>query len=710
MRVIVRIRPLNDGELSVEHNQQRAVTVDSTLRPPGKVVTLVDPARGGEHNIVPYSVAVDHVLDESCTQQDVFFAAGLAMVDHCMAGFNSSIFAYGQTGSGKTHTMLGDIPLTSNSDGGLSPQCGLIPRVFDALFDSIAKRERDGGTLQFSVKCSFLEIYNEEIIDLLSLQPSASGLSIRDGEAQSKGVFVQGLSERQVLKASDVLSLVLQGSERRRQCATAMNERSSRSHSVFTATIEAQERSPSGVLHVRQSKLNLIDLAGSERVGRTGARGDQLTEAKSINRSLAVLGRVISALVERQRRPSANTHIPYRDSKLTFLLQESLGGNSKTCIIATVTPAQDSASETYSTLSFAARAKKIRCKAVVNEDRSVVDAKSLSLENERLVQIIAELQEKSVNKVEVEQLQQQLEQARSLFDQNNAAIQSMKAEQTVLRRELNEAKAVAARIAEEATALRRDNAMLSSALEAAETQRDRLMDEVLREKESTNAEHKQELVALREEVNTAKAAAAASIEEAAEARACRKATETLLEEAKSEVKRIQKEAWEVGAAAASREESLRQEVDALRSSAKEMEKEIERLRLELVGEHKSARKFKHMVGEIGRLIDWAQAASAGPGGTCGTSGNACGEVITPNPNERGELTERPSPAALAALRVARMSLGTVHMMHGHRVRPVSATVSLDSNWRTGKKNEDRLASQGRHKELIPARRPPSAAW
>jgi hypothetical protein len=718
VRVIVRIRPLNDREMNIEHNnieKQRAVSAKS-----GNVVVLTDPIRGGE-NALPYSVAVDHVLDESSTQEDVFLTAGLAMVDHCMAGFNSSIFAYGQTGSGKTYTMLGDIQETK--DGILAPQCGLIPRVFDALFESIAKREQarsesnsDGETLQYSVKCSFLEIYNEEITDLLSAQPSASGLLIRDGEAQSKGVFVQGLSERQVLNANDVLTLILQGSERRRQSATAMNERSSRSHSVFTATIEAQERTSSGVLHVRHAKLNLIDLAGSERVGRTGARGDQLTEAKSINRSLAVLGRVISALVERQRRPSVNTHIPYRDSRLTFLLQESIGGNSKTCIIATVTPAQDSASETYSTLAFASRAKKIRCKPVINEDLSVLDVNALSMENKRLLQIIAELQqEKPADNSEVVQLQQQLEQARSLFDQNNDAIQSMRTEQSILRQELNEAKALAARVAEEAAALRTDNAMLSSALEASESQRDRLMDELIREREATSTLHTQELVTLREELNAAKVAATASVEQIAEARASRKAMEALLEEARLEVKQIQKQAWEDGAAAAAREETLRREVDALRESAQITEKEIEKLRLELVGEHKSARKFKHMVGEIGRLIDWAQASG-------GAGGGAGGGLVTPNQNERSsgenQGAERPSPAALAALRVARMSLApnlavtnaTSITMH-NRQRPVSATsLGEQGNWRSGKQEEKKRLGLGWHKELIAAGRPPSAAW
>jgi hypothetical protein len=181
------------------------------------------------------------------------------------------------------------------------------------------------------------------------------------------------------------------GSANRHVAATRMNERSSRSHCVFTATITAHERAPTGVTRVRYSKLNLIDLAGSERVGRSGATGGALTEARAINRSLAVLGRVIGALVERQRRGGGAVHVPYRDSRLTFLLQESLGGNSRTCIVATVTPAPDSAAETFSTLAFAAGAKKLTCRAVVNEE-AVGDAKALQAENARLTAVLAELQ------------------------------------------------------------------------------------------------------------------------------------------------------------------------------------------------------------------------------------------------------------------------------------------------------------------------------
>lgn len=434
-----------------------------------------------------------------------------------------------------------------------------------------------------------------------------------------------------------------------------MNERSSRSHSVFTATIESHERTQSGILHVRFAKLNLIDLAGSERVGRTKATGDQLTEAKSINRSLAVLGRVIAALVERQRRPGV--HVPYRDSRLTFLLQESLGGNSRTCIVANVTPASDSASETYSTLSFASGAKKIRCRAVVNEDRQG-DAKALAAENARLEQLVAELQTQKAacsGESEIESLQLQLEQARSLFDQNNAAIQTMQVEQGLLRRQLNDAKTVAARIADEAAALRAENAVLTASLEATDVQREGLIQEAAKACKAVEAARQaaavavsDELSALRDELTAARAAAAMIVEEAADARAGRAAAEAMLEEVRAEVRLIQREAREESAAAAAREEGLKREIETLRERVTEAAAEAERLRKELSVELSSSRKFKRMVGDIGRLIDWAQSGvTPSIGGALSVAVN--GGVL---PLEDGQ----PSPAAQAALKVARLSL------------------------------------------------------
>ncbi|KAI5412598.1 Kinesin-like protein KIN-12E, variant 3 [Lathyrus oleraceus] len=284
------------------------------------------------------------------------------MVDNCMEGYNSCMFAYGQTGSGKTHTMLGDI------EGGTrrhSVNCGMTPRIFEHLFSRIQKEKevRRDEKLKFTCKCSFLEIYNEQILDLLD--PSSSNLQIR--EDSKKGVYVENLKEMEVTNARDVIQLLVQGAANRKVAATNMNRASSRSHSVFTCIIESQWDSQ-GVTHFRFARLNLVDLAGSERQKSSGAEGERLKEATNINKSLSTLGLVIMNLVGISNGKSH--HVPYRDSKLTFLLQDSLGGNSKTIIIANISPSICCSLETLSTLKFAQRAKFIRNNAIVNEDAS----------------------------------------------------------------------------------------------------------------------------------------------------------------------------------------------------------------------------------------------------------------------------------------------------------------------------------------------------
>lgn len=300
VNVVVRVRPLRAAEAG-------SSSVVSTVNQ-GDVhqVVLSDPSRDGSG---PFTVQVDAALPSSSTQADVFGVVGWPMVDHCMDGFNSTIFAYGQTGSGKTHTMMGDIEDEQ--------QAGLVPRVFARLFEAIRARASDGEDDSYTISCSFLEIYNEEVTDLL--HTSSTNLQIRDGDVK-RGVYVQGLSSHPVASLADVLRLIAFGSENRKIASTELNERSSRSHSVFTATI-TWEGVRAGVKTFRSSKLNLVDLAGSERVGKSGATGEQLVEARSINKSLSVLGRVIARLVDKQVGGGGNVHVPYRDSKLTFLLQ-----------------------------------------------------------------------------------------------------------------------------------------------------------------------------------------------------------------------------------------------------------------------------------------------------------------------------------------------------------------------------------------------------
>ncbi|KAF8089454.1 hypothetical protein N665_0505s0004 [Sinapis alba] len=304
----------------------------------------------------------DHVASETISQEKLFRVAGLPMVENCLSGYNSCVFAYGQTGSGKTYTMMGEI---SEAEGSLGEDCGVTARIFEYLFSRI-KLEEEGRReekLRFSCKCSFLEIYNEQITDLL--EPSSTNLQLR--EDLGNGVYVENLVEHNVRTVNDVLKLLLQGAANRKIAATHMNSESSRSHSVFTCTIESIWERDS-LTHSRFARLNLVDLAGSERQKSSGAEGDRLKEAANINKSLSTLGLVIMSLVDLAH--GKHRHVPYRDSRLTFLLQDSLGGNSKTMIIANVSPSLCSTNETLSTLKFAQRAKLIQNNAKVNEDAS----------------------------------------------------------------------------------------------------------------------------------------------------------------------------------------------------------------------------------------------------------------------------------------------------------------------------------------------------
>ncbi|XP_038705278.1 kinesin-like protein KIN-12C isoform X2 [Tripterygium wilfordii] len=304
----------------------------------------------------------DHIACETISQEKLFRVAGLPMVENCMSGYNSCMFAYGQTGSGKTYTMMGEIQET---DGNLKDGCGITPRIFEYLFSRIrmAEENRRDEKLKYICKCSFLEIYNEQITDLL--EPSSNNLQLR--EDLKKGVYVENLRECCVRTVSDVLKLLLQGAANRKMAATYMNSQSSRSHSVFTCIIESQWETDS-MTHFRFARLNLVDLAGSERQKSSGAEGERLKEAANINKSLSTLGLVIMSLVDLAH--GKHRHVPYRDSRLTFLLQDSLGGNSKTTIISNVSPSTCSANETLSTLKFAQRAKLIQNNAKVNEDAS----------------------------------------------------------------------------------------------------------------------------------------------------------------------------------------------------------------------------------------------------------------------------------------------------------------------------------------------------
>jgi len=279
-----------------------------------------------------------------------------------MQGYNCTVFAYGQTGTGKTFTMEGgdgrdDPDMTWEND----PTAGIIPRALAQLFDELRMQQE----AEFSVRVSFLELYNEDIFDLLSATDDLTKLRLYEDSARKGSVIIQGLEEMQVQNKKEVYTILERGSKKRQTAATLMNAHSSRSHTIFTVTVHMKESNGvDGEEVLRIGKLNLVDLAGSENVGRSGAVDKRAREAGNINQSLLTLGRVITCLVER------TPHIPYRESKLTRLLQDSLGGRTKTSIIATVSPAGINLEETLSTLDYAHRAKNITNKPEVNQRMS----------------------------------------------------------------------------------------------------------------------------------------------------------------------------------------------------------------------------------------------------------------------------------------------------------------------------------------------------
>ena len=329
------------------------------------------------------SFAYDSVYDDASTQQELYDESAFPLVESALQGYNSTIFAYGQTGCGKTFTMMG-IP----SDIKVR---GIIPNSFSHIFGCISEAENK----VFLVKCAYIEIYNEEVRDLLNYDPKTR-LELK--ESADKGIFIKNLSTQVVKNTVDIARFMEQGNSHRIVKETNMNERSSRSHAIFIIYVETSEQSGARTL-IKAGKLNLVDLAGSERQKKTGAEGDRLKEAIKINLSLSALGNVINALVEK------STHVPYRDSKLTLLLQDSLGGNTKTLMIAVVSPADYNYEETLSTLRYASRAKFIQNKPKINEDPKDTMLREYLKEIERLKamlngkspQIIEKVVEKVIN-------------------------------------------------------------------------------------------------------------------------------------------------------------------------------------------------------------------------------------------------------------------------------------------------------------------------
>lgn len=375
IRVFVRVRPLNSREDSSHFRE--TIRTDAEA---GTVHLCAEP---------PRSFAFDGVLQESATQDDVFNLFGTSVGEACLSGYNGSIYVYGQTGSGKTHTMQGPVESVQSMHSDL--RRGLMCRILELIFSEIGRRHREGGSVQYSCKCSYLEIYKEQITDLL--EPGSSNLQVR--EDINRGIYVERLSEHSAWTVSDAFHVLWKGLHQRHVASTQMNELSSRSHAVFTLKLEATSTTTGGVTSTRVARLNLIDLAGSERQ-TTDPHNPSLheslrvKEAGAINRSLSALTNVIMSLSHGIRRRNSGggqrrPFVRYRDSKLTFLLKDSLGGNSRTVIVACVSPSALCFGETLSTLKFAARAKHIRCAAVMNEEYSGT-VESLMLEVKSLRQ------------------------------------------------------------------------------------------------------------------------------------------------------------------------------------------------------------------------------------------------------------------------------------------------------------------------------------
>ena len=336
VNVVCRFRPMNNLERTNGNEEVATFTSLNTL-------TFKS---SKEKNT--YRFAFDRIFPPNSTQTEVYEFGVKEIIESVLSGYNGTVLAYGQTASGKTYTMQGIV----DDDQTM----GIIPRMINHVFSFIYESPPEN---EFMVKVSMIEIYQEKIRDLIETEKV--NLNVR--EDKTKGIFIEDVSEHYVGGPEEVINIMNIGTENRAQACTNMNEHSSRSHSIFIMTIN-QTNKKDGV--AKTGKLYLVDLAGSEKISKTGATGHTLEEAKIINKSLTTLGMVINSLTD-----GKSTHIPYRESKLTRVLQESLGGNSKTCLIITCSPSVYNESESLSTLRFGERAKKIKNKPKINKEVTV---------------------------------------------------------------------------------------------------------------------------------------------------------------------------------------------------------------------------------------------------------------------------------------------------------------------------------------------------
>ncbi|XP_077390210.1 kinesin-like protein KIF1A isoform X6 [Festucalex cinctus] len=379
VKVAVRVRPFNSREMSKESK--------CIIQMSGNTTTIINPKQAKDNK----SFNFDYSYWSHTTPEDVNYASqmlvykdiGEEMLLHAFEGYNVCIFAYGQTGAGKSYTMMGKQDVKD--------QQGIIPLLCEDLFTKI--NDNTDNSMSYSVEVSYMEIYCERVRDLLN--PKNKG-NLRVREHPLMGPYVEDLSKLAVTSYNDIQDLMDSGNKARTVAATNMNETSSRSHAVFNI-IFTQKRHDADTDNTSEkvSKISLVDLAGSERADSTGAKGTRLKEGANINKSLTTLGKVISALAEvdsgtnkNKKKKKVESFIPYRDSVLTWLLRENLGGNSRTAMVAALSPADINYDETLSTLRYADRAKQIRCNAVINEDPNNRLVRELKEEVSRLKDLL----------------------------------------------------------------------------------------------------------------------------------------------------------------------------------------------------------------------------------------------------------------------------------------------------------------------------------
>ncbi|XP_035032725.2 kinesin-like protein KIF1A isoform X12 [Hippoglossus stenolepis] len=378
VKVAVRVRPFNSREIGKDSK--------CIIQMTGNTTTIANPKQAKDNKSFNFDYSYwSHTGPEDvnyASQVQVYRDIGEEMLLHAFEGYNVCIFAYGQTGSGKSYTMMGKQDVKD--------QQGIIPLLCEDLFNKI--NYNTDNSMSYSVEVSYMEIYCERVRDLLN--PKNKG-HLRVREHPLMGPYVEDLSKLAVTSYNDIQDLMDSGNKARTVAATNMNETSSRSHAVFNI-IFTQKRLDAGTDNTSEkvSKISLVDLAGSERADSTGATGTRLKEGANINKSLTTLGKVISALAEdtgpnkNKKKKKVESFIPYRDSVLTWLLRENLGGNSRTAMVAALSPADINYDETLSTLRYADRAKQIRCNAVINEDPSNRLVRELKEEVSRLKDLL----------------------------------------------------------------------------------------------------------------------------------------------------------------------------------------------------------------------------------------------------------------------------------------------------------------------------------